>query len=171
MFAPIESSHEQGPDSVDDPLTRALYAYWLECADGHLAPKWKDIDFMALPGPMLPYLTVIDLTAEGDFVYRYWGRGHTDYHGVDYTNKSLKTMRPLWVRDFLTHQYMRVVESKKPLLFDTRYEKVDQPNYSLRLPLSDDGDVLTGILGLAIRRDVAGPLRHWIEFQQSPRSA
>lgn len=66
---------------------------------------------------------------------------------------------------FLFHQYMRVVETKKPLLFDTRYEYIEQANYLLRLPLSNDGEQLTSILGLANRRDVTAPMRHWVDKQ------
>lgn len=169
MFAPIESSLEQAPTDIDDPVTRALYDHWLERANGRWAPAWSDIDIMVLDAKLLPYITVVDLTPDGDFTYRYWGRGHTAYHGVDYTRRRLSKVRPAWIRDFLFHQYMRVVETKKPLLFDTRYEHIEQANYSLRLPLSNDGEQLTSILGLANRRDVTAPMRHWVDKQRSTK--
>ena len=91
------------------------------------------------------------------------------YHGVDYTRRSLSKVRPAWIWDFLFHQYMRVVETKKPLLFDTRYEHIEQANYLLRLPLSNDGEQLTSILGLANRRDVTAPMHHWVDKQRSTK--
>ena len=58
------------------------------------------------------------------------------------------------------------METKKPLLFDTRYEHIEQANYSLRFPLSNDGEQLTGILGLANCRDMTAPMRHWVDKQR-----
>ena len=169
MFAPIELSLEQAPTDIDDPVTRALYDHWLERANGRWVPAWTDMDIMVLDAKLLPYITVVDLTPDGEFTYQYWGRGHTAYYGVDYTRRRLSKVRPAWIRDFLFHQYMRVGETKKPLLFDTRYEHIEQANYSLHLPLSNDGEQLTGILGLANRRDVTSPMRHWVDKQRSTK--
>lgn len=168
MFVPIESSLEQAPTDADDPITRTLYEHWLERAGDRWAPAWAEIDIMELDASLLPYVTVVDLTTDGDFIYRYWGRGHTSYHGTDYTRRRLSTVRPRWIREFLIHQYMRVVETRRPLLFDTKYEHIEGSNFSLRLPLSNDGENLTSILGLANRRNVAGAMRHWVDQQRAP---
>ena len=92
---------------------------------------------MVLDAKLLPYITVVDLTPDGDFTCQFWKRGHTAYHGVDYTQRRLSKVRPAWIRDFLFHQYMRVVEIEKPLLFDKRSERIEQAKHSFRLPLSN----------------------------------
>ena len=70
MFTPIESGLEQAPTDIDDPVTRALYDHWLERANGRWAPAWSDIDIMVLDAKLLPYITVFDLTPDGDFTCR-----------------------------------------------------------------------------------------------------
>ncbi len=117
---------------------------------------------MALPGPLVPYVLVCDVVDGGDFVYRYWGRGHTEYHEVDYSYKPMSSISPDWARDFLLGQYRRVVETKKPLVFETHYDGMDRPLYSSRLPLSDDGENVTGVFGVAERRGVSEGLAKWI---------
>jgi len=162
MFAPIQSSLERDPLEIENQAVRAIFVHWLDCARDRWAPTWRDIDIMTLPGPLLPYVLVCDVTDEGDFLYRYWGRGHTAYHGKDYTGQRLSDMTPAWVRDFLNHQYMRIVETRKPKVFETRYEGMIEPVYSVRLPLSNDGDAVTGILGLAERGGVEHELAKWV---------
>lgn len=166
MFAPVQSSIERDPDEVDNPAVAAIHAHWKERAADRWAPAWRDIDLMALPSPLLPYVLVCDVTEDNDFIYRYWGRGHTDYHGRDYTQKRMSEIKPSWVRDFLNHQYMRVVESRKPKAFETRYDGLPQAVFSVRMPLSDDGEALTGVLGLADRIGIADSLSRWVSEQR-----
>jgi hypothetical protein len=166
MFAPVQSSIERDPDEVDNPAVAVINGHWKERADGRWAPTWRDIDLMALPSPLLPYVLVCDVTEDKDFIYRYWGRGHTGYHGKDYTQKRLSEIKPNWVRDFLNHQYMRVVETRKPKAFETCYDGLTQAVFSVRMPLSDDGEAVTGILGLADRVGVAEPLSRCVSEQR-----
>lgn len=162
MFAPVESCVAREPGEVGNPAVAAVYEHWLERADGRWAPAWRDIEIMALPSPLIPYVVVCDIVAGGDLVYRYWGRGHTAYHNVDYTYKPLSVMSPDWVRELLRSQYDQVIEVGKPLVFETRYFGVERPLYSIRLPLSNDGDNLTGIFGVAERSGVTEDLAKWV---------
>lgn len=162
MSAPVESSLERHPEDVDNPAIAAVYGHWLERAGGRWAPAWRDIEIMALPSALIPYVVVGDVTGDGDLVYRYWGRGHTAYHDTDYSYKPLSDMTPLWVRELLVRQYARVIETGKPLVFETRYTGFDGPLYSARLPLSNDGEKVTGVFGLAERRDTSSDLAKWV---------
>ena len=166
MFAPVQSCIERDPDEVDNPAVAVIHAHWKERAAGRWAPAWRDIDLMVLPSPLLPYVLVCDVVEDNDFIYRYWGRGHTDYHGRDYTQKRMSEIKPRWVSDLLNHQYMRVVESRKPKAFETRYDGLPQAVFSVRLPLSDDGEALTGVLGLADRIGIADSLSRWVSEQR-----
>lgn len=162
MTAPVRSSIERAPEDVDNPAVAVVYAHWRERAGGRWAPAWRDMDIMALPSPLIPYVVVCDVADDGDFIYRYWGRGHTEYHGVDYSYKPLSSMSREWARKLLLDQYQRVLETRKPLVFETHYVGVEQPLYSTRLPLSDDGENVTGIFGVAERRGVSPDLAKWL---------
>lgn len=162
MFIPVQSSLERDPDTEEHPDIVSIYSNWLKCADGRWAPAWKDVDVMSLPSRVLPYVAVCDVADDEEFVYRYWGRGHTGYHRADYSKKRISDITPSWVRDFLHHQYMRVVESRRPLLFETRYDFHEMPVLTIRMPLSDDGENVTGVLSVSDKTNVANELRHWI---------
>ncbi|MBO6519155.1 MAG: hypothetical protein JJ900_14075 [Rhodospirillales bacterium] len=162
MIAPVRSSVERAPEDVDNPAVAVVYAHWREKAGDRWAPAWRDMDIMALPGPLIPYVVVCDVADGGEFIYRYWGRGHTEYHGVDFSYKPLSSMSREWVRKLLLDQYQHVLEARKPLVFETQYTGMERPLYSIRLPLSDDGENVTGIFGVAERRGVSEDLAKWL---------
>jgi len=166
ILGPIKSSLESDPYDADVLIIKAVFSHWCDAADGRWAPAWRDIDIMTLPPPLLPYLLVADMTPDGDIVYRYWGRGHSSFHGTDYSGKLLSTMTPAWIRTFLQHQYARVIETRSPKLFMTEYDDIAEPVYSLRLPLSDDGETVTGFLSFAERDGVSRQLRNWVRTHQ-----
>ncbi len=170
ILGPVISSIEVDPYTTKEPIVTSVLSHWQEAAAGRWAPPWRDIDIMMLPPPLLPYILVADAMPDGDIVYRYWGRGHSSYHNTDYSGKSLQTMTPTWVREFLAHQYTRVIETRAPKLFETTYGNIENPVYSLRLPLSDDGERITGILSIAERDGVARKLRDWIRVQKPKKS-
>lgn len=163
---PFQSSLERDLLKVENRAVRAIYDYWLGGAGERWAPAWRDLDLMALPGPLLPYVLVCDVRDDGELVYRYWGRGHTSYHGKDYSGMRVNEVSPDWVRDLLNHQYTRVIETKMPKLFETRYEGVADSVFSVRLPLSDDAEQVTGVLSLAERGGVEPELAKWVEAQR-----
>ena len=76
-------------------------------------------------------------------------------------------MTPAWIRSFLQHQYARVIETRLPKLYTTQYDNIDDPVYSLRLPLSEDGETVTGFLSLAERDGVARQLRDWVQTHKA----
>ena len=167
ILGPIKSSFESDPYDADAPIVTAVFSHWCDAANGKWAPAWRDIDIMILPPPLLPYLLVADVAPDGDIIYRYWGRGHSSYHGTDYSGKRLSTMTPAWIRSFLQHQYARVIETRLPKLYTTQYDNIDDPVYSLRLPLSEDGETVTGFLSLAERDGVARQLRDWVQTHKA----
>ncbi len=145
MFIPVQSNIEREPDTETHPDIVSIYNYWMECAAGRWAPAWRDIDIMSLPSPVLPYVAVCDVAPDNEFVYRYWGRGHTAYHRGDCSKKRVSQITPSWARDFLHHQYIRVIETRRPRLFETLYDFHDVPILTIRMPLSDDGETITGV--------------------------
>jgi hypothetical protein len=48
----------------------------------------------------------------------------------------------------------------------TEYDDIAEPVYSLRLPLSDDGETVTGFLSFAERDGVSRQLRNWVRTHQ-----
>src|SRR5207244_6442083 len=76
-----------------------------------------------------------------DFVYRVFGSGIARVHGKDYTGKSVHQLEPTEFSRLAWHQYLDVVNERKPRLHgvtfssEARYEKY----HRLTLLLLSDG--------------------------------
>ncbi len=151
---PVISSDPYPPAPSDPAGIRAVHAYWDKVRAGRVGPAWRDIDLLALPAPLLPFYLVSDLVPGRGFVYRYWGRAHTAYHGVDHAGHYFDEVGPRWARQLLKFQYDLVLEKRAPLVFHTVYQNLPEALRSLRPPLSDDGENITGIFSYVGRGDV-----------------
>lgn len=158
---PIRSRIEADPaDHIDEAMV-LVHAYWLSKAAGRFAPKWSEISLLELPAPYIPYVIVCDVIPGPDYQFRYWGRGHADYYGEDYTGRKLSDIRPDWAQEHLRVQYDRVVETRRALVYDIEYEDMSKVVYSYRAPLSDDGENVTGIFSVVDRKIVRDSMRAW----------
>ena len=140
-------------------MIQACVAYWNDVSGAAFAPRWSDFHLHELPARVLPYVLVLDVVGEPvEFIYRYWGSGHTQYHRRDYTGKPLTAMAA-WSATLLTQQYMAVLEARRPLVFLNTYEGVENPMRSLRMPLSDDGETITQMFAFVGRRGVTEDMK------------
>ena len=84
-------------DSLRPPLTDsrlgALFAYWDSKRDGKPMPRRSDIDPVEMR-QWLGNLLLIDVTAEGKFVYRLYGTRFVDNFGRDMTGRSVDDLPP-----------------------------------------------------------------------------
>lgn len=169
--SPIRSRIEEDPAGHVDEAIVLFHAYWLSKAEGRFAPAWSDIDLAELPPALIPYVVVCDVLADGeDYRFRYWGRGHVDYYGEEYTGRLLSTLTPDWAQEHLRVQYDRVVETRRALAYTIEYQDMPQPVYSYRAPLSDDGKTVTGIFSIVDRKIVRDSMRAWYFAGATDRS-
>jgi len=158
---PIRTRIEADPaDHIDEAMV-LVHAYWLSKADGRFAPKWSDINLLELPAAYIPYVIVCDVLPGDEYRFRYWGRGHADYYGEDFTGRLLSDIQPDWAQDHLRVQYDRVVEARQPLAYNIEYENLATTVYSYRAPLSDDGENVTAIFSVVDRKIVRDSMRAW----------
>lgn len=66
----------------------ALYDYWSSKRGGRAMPTRADIDPVEM-GRWLGNLLLIDVTAEGRFIYRLYGTGFVDSFGIDMTGRTV----------------------------------------------------------------------------------
>ena len=158
---PIRERIEADPAEHIDEAIVLVHAYWLSKAAGRFAPTWSDINLLELPADYIPYVIVCDVLPDNDYYYRYWGRGHADYYGKEYTGRLLSDIRPNWAQEHLRIQYDRVVEARKPLAYNIEYQDLETPVYSYRAPLSDDGENVTAIFSVVDRKIVRDSMRAW----------
>lgn len=158
---PIRSRIEEDPADHIDEAMALVHAYWLSKVADRFAPTWAEISLFELPAPFIPYVVVCDVLPAGEYRFRYWGRGHAEYYGEDYTNRLLSDVTPDWAQEHLRVQYDRVVEARRPLAYTIEYENFTQPVYSYRAPLSEDGENVTAIFSVVDRKIVRDSMRAW----------
>ncbi len=157
---PVVRSDVQDPDSVEDSCISDCLTYWRGQQGEAFAPRWTDFHLHELPSRTLPYILVLDVVGEPpEYVYRYWGSGHTQYHQRDYTGKKLTDMADAWSADLLTRQYNAVRDARRPVVFLNSYEGVENPLKSLRMPLSEDGAKVTHLVSFVGRQNVSESLK------------
>lgn len=102
--------------SLRPPLTDsrlgALFAYWDSKRDGKPMPRRSDIDPVEMR-QWLGNLLLIDVTAEGRFVYRLYGTRFVDNFGRDMTGRSVDDL-PAEQQERVRGDYEAVCASRQP---------------------------------------------------------
>lgn len=150
----LEVSIEVLPlEALPEDLKETL-AYWESLKPaGAIAPRWSQVDMLRLPVRYLPTATVADhLPDEGTYRYRYWGRELTPVFGSDLTGKTFEDV-PKAFRDVTYRTYDVVRERRAPCLIRFRVAREDietEFQTALRLPTSEDGKTITGVVSLLL---------------------
>lgn len=114
------------------------------------APSWHSINLATFSPSILPKVCVIDVREDPlDFIYRFWGSGITRLNDYDLTGKSVcEAMAPGCAEAHLW-QYEEVYHTREPGRFITEFTApsgLEKYYICARLPLSDDGERVTGVL-------------------------
>lgn len=132
------------------PLLSVVFDYWNNLRAGRPGPRWREFDLMALPLSVLPTTQVVDWLPElEEFRYRFYGSGFTIIHGVDLTGKSSKDLPMKQLGNFIHNEFLSVVRGREPNLITYGFRNhglFTEIETCLRLPLSDDGHSVTGIV-------------------------
>ncbi len=100
------------PPPLKDPRLIALYGYWLGKCAGRLMPARADL----LPEEMKPWLgnlMLIDVTPDGDYVYRLYGTRFVEQFGVEMTGKTIKVLASAQA-DAIRSEYDMVRRARAP---------------------------------------------------------
>lgn len=156
-FANIDDLHVEIELWPLEDLPRDLSAaleYWRSMTPaGRVGPRWMEFDLMRLPLAYLPTAVVVDHDAtSGVFRYRYWGSHLTPVFGTDLTGKTFDDA-PGSFTEVSYRSYGVVVEQKQPCLVEFRVKVPGEEatfQTALRLPLSEDGEYVSGIVSLLL---------------------
>lgn len=132
------------------PAFNEAMVYWEARRGGAFAPAWADIDLMDLPSEVIPNCIVVDIDqTSGVISYRFFGTGIARLHQFELTNRTIDDVEPPAFREHIIGQYDSIIENRRPMLFATEVPidtSINRFHFMLRLPLSDDGEVVTNIL-------------------------
>ncbi|MEQ8506136.1 MAG: hypothetical protein RIB80_12485 [Rhodospirillales bacterium] len=137
---------------LESPQFLSIRQIWDGLRNGSFAPSWSVGDMLRYPVAAIPFFTVVQVMEDGPktFKYLFWGTGHVDVKGFDYTGRSPVDHQPEEHGQAVDREFRMVVDQKQPLAFlhDIR-PQVDQTSLfqeCLRLPLSNDGAQVTHVL-------------------------
>ncbi len=146
--------------SLDEPpsvyLSQAIEA-WHGWRHERAMPAWTDVNLLDIPHPSLKMTLVLDIHYDPlKFHYRFWGTGLTRIHGLDLTGKTTNELPWPDFRALTEQAYRRVMQDRSPWLYVGEYIKPYDAvgeEYVLRLPLSNDGERVDGIISVVEQID------------------
>lgn len=126
------------------------FAYWQEKRGDLFAPKKRDIRLDELPTKLIPSMTIVDFVGEPvDYHYRFFGSNLVQVSGMELTGKRYfadKIQGYGFVNEKL---FPQLIEQKAPIFHRVIWQSIRGVIYhttSARLPLSDDGQNVTGAI-------------------------
>lgn len=126
------------------------FTYWNDVRDGRLAPMRRDIKLEELPPKLIPAVTIIEFIGDPvDYLYRFFGTSLVQVSGMELTGKRYfadKVKGYGFVNEKLLPE---LIEGKEPLFHIIKWQSIRGIIYettAIRLPLSDDGETVTGAM-------------------------
>lgn len=145
------ASQEERLDCLAAPALVKTYAYWRKVTPaGAIGPAWGVFKLHELPAEAISHALVVDVFPDPlDFRYRYWGTAHVERKKIDRTGRKTSEEHPQGRGPMVASEYAAVVERRAPIVFSRMIEfpegRLPLPQIALRLPLSQDGENVTGI--------------------------
>ena len=145
------ASREERLDDLAAPALVDTFTYWKKITPaGAIGPAWGVFRLQDLSPEAISLTLVVDVLREPlDFRYRFWGTAHVERKKIDRTGQKTSDEHPQGRGPKVAGEYQTVVERRIPLLFSRLIEfpdgRLPLPQLALRLPLSDDGNQVTGI--------------------------
>ena len=140
------------PEDLVGDRARALYAIWQKLSGDRLAPRREEFTLAHIRS-LAPWVWNIDVIDEGqDFRFRLAGDRIIEFMQKRYAGAVLSALpkNPFFVRmhAILSH----CVTEKRPVAagpFQSAYENKDHLEMEVVvLPLSEDGETVTGLMGV-----------------------
>jgi|APSaa5957512535_1039671.scaffolds.fasta_scaffold105569_1 hypothetical protein len=137
-----------------------VYEYWNKMRGDRFAPAWTDLDLLDLGPKLIPHICVVNIPEDNPpFPYRFFGTFLTELLNYEMSGKTTAMLKPEKFRTFCEDQYCFIIESRYPTIFAgsiTTENGVVREHFTLRLPLSDDGQRVTNIIAIE-KYDVESP--------------
>ena len=133
---------------------QSLHVHWESLSGDRPGPSLKKFDLLSIPSPLLPNTVVVDYLADNDtFKFRYYGSIIAERHSQEMTGKTPADFRWRPFGEALEKEYRDFLKRGKPefIVFSFTNEiGVIELHKVLRMPLSEDGKTITGIIAIII---------------------
>lgn len=128
----------------------AALIYWDQVRGERFAPARRDLKLDELPLKLIPAIAIIDFVDDPiDFLYRFFGTTLVQVSGMELTGKRYFADK-IKGYGFVNEKLLpEMIAQKKPMFHIVSWQSIRGVTYqttSIRLPLSDDGETVTGAM-------------------------
>lgn len=135
-------------DDLEDPNLRAVHGQWDLVRAGRVGPKVAEFRLESLPAAVIPAMTLVDFLGPPiDYLYRFFGSRMVEIAGQELTGKRYYADDVTGYGFVNAKIFPLMIERRRPLLTQTQWVTVngqERTTLTLRLPLSEDGETITG---------------------------
>jgi hypothetical protein len=135
-------------DPRERRLVLRLLSYWRDICGDQDFPRAADVDSSAI-ADMWDYCFIIDI-ASGSPKLTHFGNWHAEFYGADMSGKALADLDKDTLAERSTDYLGEVIQRKIPITYGNALTEPGGRKIlyrSIMMPLSDDGETLTGIFG------------------------
>lgn len=140
-----QTDFDEAPEEL-----KVLHAHWESLRRNRPGPTLKEFDLLQIPSPLLPCTVIVDYLAnEGVFKFRYYGSQVANRHSQEMTGKTTADFNWKPFGEALDKEYRAFLARGKPEYVSFSYTNeigAKELHRVLRMPLSEDGKTITGIL-------------------------
>lgn len=137
-------------EPTDPPVLQEVFAYWLRLRGDRPMPRFSEIDPVEIP-TALSRLYVLDVLADGDFVYRLAGEDVSDRYGESLKGKRISEIYPKGDTDAIISRWRMVAADGVCCLTRTVHATARNRRIAacrLLLPLGDGDRRAQHVLGV-----------------------
>lgn len=128
----------------------AAFTYWDQVRGERFAPARRDVKLDELPSKLIPAIAVVDFVDEPiDYLYRFFGTTLVQVSGMELTGKRYFADKIKGYGFVNEKLFPELIARREPLFHIIKWQSIRSITYettSVRLPLSDDGETVTGAM-------------------------
>lgn len=137
-------------DDIAGKEIEAALTYWDKVRGERFAPARRELKLDELPSKLIPAIAIIDFVGDPiDYLYRFFGTTLVQVSGMELTGKRYFADE-IKGYGFVNEKLLpEMIALKKPKFHIVRWQSIRGVTYettSVRLPLSDDGETVTGAM-------------------------
>jgi len=134
------------------PRLKEVLDYWDRVRGSRFAPPWTEFELTKLPLSLVPSTLVADYDSDrDDLKFRFWGTAMVSIFRMEITGRYIGDLECTDLFEPLMAGFREIRRTGKPLLTVNEVHPENKPpilSPVLRLPLSDDGKAVDGVVAV-----------------------
>jgi len=149
-FSKIIDQLEISASDIAGKEIEAAFIYWNSVRDAQFAPSRRKLKLDELPTKLISAIAIVDFIDDPfDYHYRFFGTTLVQVSGMDLTGKNYFADKIKGYGFVNEKLFPELIERKEPIFHIVKWQSIRGVIYettSARLPLSEDGENVTGAM-------------------------